>query len=70
MILLDILPRNYRLGIKLGLFVDVKCQHERRHNKKLGHLLCADESSLMGNNPRQSKLEMEMMQITISMSLY
>ena len=27
----------------------MKCQHERRHNKKLGHLLCADESSLVGN---------------------
>ena len=46
MILLDILPRNYRLGIKLGLFVDMKCcQHERRH--KLGHLLRADESSMV-----------------------
>ena len=45
MILLDILPRNWRLGIKLGLFVDIKCQHERRH--KLGHLLCADESSMV-----------------------
>ena len=35
--------------VKLGLYVDMKCQHESRHNKKLGQLLCADESLLLGN---------------------